>query len=113
MHHYAVWRDYSKVPYETSEYRKDLPTLREWYDRNEKLFEYLSEGLRNISPITYMRYRGAQPYLQDLDLKALCGVWFGVVINQVVTGSTSAHLDFGDLGYNCVVYSGREHRALD
>ena len=101
--HYAVWRDYSKVPYETSEYQKDLPASREWCNRNEKLFEYLSEELRNISPMTYMRYRGAQQYLQDLDLKALCGVWFGVAINQVVTGSTSAHLDFGDLGYNCIV----------
>jgi hypothetical protein len=26
-----------------------------------------------------------------------------VVINQLVTGSTGTHLDFGDWGYNCVI----------
>ena len=101
--HYSVWRDYSKTPYESAEYRKDLPASKEWCEKNKKLFEYLSEGLRMISPMTYVRYRGAQPYLQTLDLQPLCGDWFGVAINQVVTGSTSTHLDFGDSGYNCVV----------
>jgi hypothetical protein len=101
--HYTVWRDYSAIPFESAEYRKELPASREWCDKNQKLFEYLSEGLRMISPMTYVRYRGAQPYLQDLDLKPLCGIWFGVAINQGVTGSTSSHLDWADSGYNCVV----------
>ncbi len=101
--HYSVWRDYSKTPYESAEYRKELSASKEWCDKNEKLFENLSEALRMISPMTYVRYRGAQPYLQALNMQPLCGIWFGVAINQVVTGSTSTHLDFGDWGYNCVV----------
>jgi len=101
--HYSVWRDYSKTPYESAEYQKELPASKEWCDKNEKLFENLSEALRMISPMTYIRYRGVQPYLQALNMQPLCGVWFGVAINQVVTGSTSTHLDFGDWGYNCVV----------
>ena len=57
-----------------------------------------------ISPMTYMRYRGAQPYLQALyNLQLLCGIWFRVVINEVVTSSTGTHLDFGDSEFNCVV----------
>jgi hypothetical protein len=57
-----------------------------------------------ISLMTYIRYREAAPYLKaQHNLEPLCGVWFGVVINQVVTGSTGTHLDFGDSGYNCVV----------
>ena len=64
-----------------------------------------------ISPMTYIRYKGAAPYLKARhNLEPLCGVWFGVAINQVVTGSTSTHLDFGDFedsGYNCVVPWGR------
>jgi hypothetical protein len=30
-----------------------------------------------------------------------------MAINQVVTGSTGTHLDFRDLGYNCIVPWGR------
>ncbi len=102
--HYTVWRDYSKEPYESADYRKELPASKEWCDKNDELFKYLSNGLRMISPMTYVRYRGAQPYLQALDnLQPLCGIWFGVAINQVVTGSTGTHLDFSDSGYNCVV----------
>jgi hypothetical protein len=57
-----------------------------------------------ISLITYIRYRGVAPYLKARhNLELLYGIWFGVAINQVVTGSNSTHLDFGDLGYNCVV----------
>jgi hypothetical protein len=70
-HHYTVWCDYSKVPFESAEYQKELPASREWCDKNKELFEYLSEGLQIISPMTYVRYRGTQPYLQDLDLKPL------------------------------------------
>jgi hypothetical protein len=106
--HYSVWRDYSAIPYASAEYRKDLPASKEWCDKNKKLFDYLSDGLRNISPMTYVRYKGAEPYLQARhNLHPLCGVWFGVAINQVVTGSTGTHLDFGDSGYNCVVPWGR------
>jgi hypothetical protein len=102
--HYTIWRDYSKVPFESAEYRKDLPASKEWCDKNGKLFEYLSDGLRMISPMTYVRYRGAQPYLQALhNLQPLCGIWFGVAINEAVTRSTGTHLDFGDSGFNCVV----------
>ena len=54
--------------------------------------------------MTYVRYKGAEPYLEAYhNLHPLCDVWFRVVINQVVTGNTSTHLDFRDLGYNCVV----------
>ena len=35
--------------------------------------------------------------------KPLCGVWYGVAINQDVTGDTKIHQDWGDHGYNCVV----------
>jgi hypothetical protein len=102
--HYTVWRDYSKDPYESADYRRELPASKKWCDKNGELFEYLSDGLRMISPMTYMRYRGAQPYLQTLhNLQPLCGIWFGVAINEAVTGSTGTHLDFGDSGYNCVV----------
>ena len=102
--HYAVWRDYSKKPFESSEYRKELPASKEWCEKNGKLFEYLSDGLRMISPMTYVRYGGARPYLKARHkLKPLCGIWFGVAINEEVTGSTGTHLDFGDSGFNCVV----------
>ena len=104
MRHYSVWRDYSPIPYVSADYRRELPASKEWCDKNKKLFDYLSDGLRNISLMTYVRYKGAEPYLQAYhNLHPLCGVWFGVAINQVVTGSTSTHLDFGDSGYNCVV----------
>jgi|HubBroStandDraft_2_1064218.scaffolds.fasta_scaffold69967_2 hypothetical protein len=102
--HYTVWRDYSKEPYESADYRKELPASKEWCDKNRELFEYLSDGLRMISPMTYVRYGGARPYLQARhNLQPLCGIWFGVAINEQVTGSTSTHLDFGDSGFNCVV----------
>ena len=106
--HYSVWRDYKAIPYASAEYQRELPASKEWCDKNKKLFDYLSEGLRMISPMTYIRYRGAAPYLKARhNLEPLCGVWFGVAINQVVTGSTGTHLDFGDSGYNCVVPWGR------
>jgi hypothetical protein len=61
--------------YESSEYKKQLPASKEWYEKNGKLFEYLSDGLRMISPMTYVRYRGARPYLQaHRNLKPLCGI---------------------------------------
>ena len=54
--------------------------------------------------MTYIRYREAQPYLQALhNLRLLCGIWFRVAINEVVTGSTSTYLNFGDSGFNYVV----------
>jgi hypothetical protein len=57
-----------------------------------------------INLITYVRYRGAQPYLQALyNLWPLCAIWFRVVINKVITSSTGTHLDFGNLGFNCLV----------
>ena len=60
-----------------------------------------------ISSMTYIRYRGAQPYLQALhNLRPLCGIWFRVAINEVVTGSTGTHLDFGDSRFNCIVPKG-------
>src|SRR6266436_6181927 len=106
--HYAVWRDYSKEPYESSEYRKELPASKKWYEENGRLFNQLSDGLRMISPMTYVRYGGARPYLQARhNLKPLCGIWFGVAINEQVTGSTGTHLDFSDSGYNCVVPWGK------
>src|SRR5580692_9680138 len=102
--HYTVWRDFAMEPYESAEYRKELLASKEWCDKNGKLFEYLSDGLRMISPMTYVRYGGARPYLEAYqNLKPLCGIWFGVAINEAVTGSTGTHLDFGDSGFNCVV----------
>ena len=102
--HYTVWRDYSKEPYESADYRKELPASKEWCDKNSELFEYLSNGLQMISPTTYVRYREARHYLQARhNLQPLCGIWFGVAINEAVTGSTGTHLDFNDSGYNCVV----------
>ena len=54
--------------------------------------------------MTYVKYRGAQPYLQALhNLQLLCNIWFGVAINEVITSSTDTHLDFGDSGFNCIV----------
>jgi hypothetical protein len=54
-----------------------------------------------ISPMTYVRFRGVRPYLKaHCNLQPLCGIWFGVVINEVVTGSTGTHLDFSDSGFN-------------
>ena len=102
--HYSVWHDYKAIPYASAEYRRELLASKEWCNKNKKLFDYLSEGLRMISPMTYIRYKGAAPYLKARhNLEPLCGVWFRVAINQVVTGSTGTHMDFGNLGYNCVV----------
>ena len=57
-----------------------------------------------ISPMTYVRYRGAQPYLQALhNLWPLCSIQYGVAINKAVTGSTGTYLDFSNLGFNYVV----------
>ena len=57
-----------------------------------------------ISPMTYVKYKGVRSYLQARhNLKPLCGIWFGVVINEQVTGSTGTHLDFSDSGFNCIV----------
>ena len=96
--------NYSIELYESAEYRKELPVLKEWCKKNGKLFEYLSDGLRIISLMTYVRYGGVRPYLQaHHNLQLLCSIWFRVVINEVVTSSTSTHLDFGDSGFNCVV----------
>ena len=51
-----------------------------------------------------MRYGGARPYLQACcNLQLVCGIWFGVVINEAVTGSTGTHLDFSDSEFNCTV----------
>ena len=73
--HYTVWRDYKMELYESSEYRKQLPASKEWCEKNGKLFEYLSDGLRMISPMTYVRYGGARPYLQaHRNLKPLCSI---------------------------------------
>jgi hypothetical protein len=102
--HYTVWRDYALVPRESSEFKRDLPDSREWCKENVKLFQFLSDGLRMISPKTYARYGSVKPYLEkEVNLKPLCGVWFGAAINEEVTGSTSTHLDWGDHGFNCVV----------
>jgi hypothetical protein len=102
--HYTVWHDYSKEPYKSADYQKELPASKEWCDKNSELFEYLFDGLWTISPMTYMRYGGARHYLQARhNLQPLCGIWFGVAINEAVTSSTSTYLDFNDSGYNCVV----------
>ena len=86
------------------DYQKELPASKEWCDKNSKLFEYLSDGLRIISLMTYVRYRGAQPYLQAFhNLQLLCGIQFRVAINEAVTGNTGTHLDFSDSGFNCIV----------
>jgi hypothetical protein len=105
--HYTVWHDYSKEPYESADYQKELPASKEWCEKNSKLFEYLSDGLQMISSMTYVRYRGARPYLQARhNLQLLYGIWFGVTINEAVTSSTGTHLDFNDSEYNCIVFLG-------
>jgi hypothetical protein len=102
-YHYTVWYDYSMEPYESAEYRKELLASEEWCKKNKKLFEYLFDGFQMISPMTYVKYGGARSYLQaHHNLKLLYGIWFRVVINEQVTSSTSTHLDFSDLGFNCV-----------
>ena len=58
--HYTVWHDYKMESYKSAEYKKQLPASKEWCEKNGKLFEYLSDGLRMISPITYMRYGEAR-----------------------------------------------------
>ena len=74
-HHYTVWHDYSKELYESADYQKELPASKEWYNKNSELFEYLFDGLRMISPMTYVRYGGAKHYLQaHHNLQPLCGI---------------------------------------
>jgi hypothetical protein len=101
--HYAVWREYALEPFFSSEYQKDLPASAEWCKENVGLFKFLSNGLRMISPQTYARYGGARRHLEEAGLEPLCGIWFGVAVNQGVTGDTKTHQDWGDYGYNCVV----------
>ena len=73
--HYSVWRDYSAIPYVSAGYQRELLASKEWCDKNKKLFDYLSEGLWMISLMTYVRYRGATPYLKARhNLEPLCGV---------------------------------------
>jgi hypothetical protein len=73
--HYSVWHDYKAIPYASAEYRRELPASKEWCDKNKKLFDYLSDGLWMISLMTYIRYRGATPYLKARhNLEPLCGV---------------------------------------
>jgi hypothetical protein len=64
MRHYSVWGDYSPIPYTSVDYQRELPALKEWCDKNKKLFDYFSDGLQNISLMIYVRYKGAEPYLQ-------------------------------------------------
>ena len=101
--HYAVWRDYAAVPFQSSEYRRDGAQAVDWVEQNTPLFEYLSNGLRMINPQSYARIVGAAPHLRRQGLEPLCGAWYGVAINQAATGSTGVHQDWGDHGYNCVV----------
>ena len=61
--HYTVWCNYSIELYKSSEYRKELLASKEWCEKNGKLFEYLSDGLRMISLMIYVRYGGARPHL--------------------------------------------------
>jgi hypothetical protein len=58
--------------------------------------------------MTYVRYGGARSYLQAChNLQPLCGIWFGVTINEVVTSSTSTHLDFSDSGFKYIIPWGK------
>jgi hypothetical protein len=41
------------------------------------------------------------------NLQPLCGIWFGVAINEAVISSTGTHLDFSDSGFNCVIPWGK------
>ena len=63
MCHYIVWRDYSKELYESADYQKELPASKERYNKNSKLFEYLSDRLLMISLMTYVNYGEAKLYL--------------------------------------------------
>ena len=101
--HYTVWCKYTTDPFYSKEYMDDHPVSEEWCNANQELFKYLTNGLRMISPDTYARYAGAREYLGKNGLEPCCGVWFGVAINQDVTGDTGIHQDLGDHGYNCVV----------
>ena len=92
--HYTVWRDHAIIPYQSSEFKRDLLASKEWCKQNENLFKYLSDRLWIISPNIYARYSNVRPYLEkEVKLKPLCGVWFGAAINEEITGSTSTHLD--------------------
>jgi len=101
--HYAIWREYAQEPFLSSEYKKDLPASAEWCKENAGLFKFLSNGLWMISPHTYARYGGARQYLGEVGLEPLCGIWYGVAVNQTIMGSTKTHQDWGDYGYNCIV----------
>ena len=112
-HHYAIWREYQPEPHLSNDYKKDLPASANWCKSNAELFKYLSNALRMISPQKYARYLGARKYLEkvkleplhgiEINLKPLCGIWYGAAINQFVTGDTIPHQDWKDHGYNCVV----------
>ena len=108
--HYAVWKEYASKPHLSSEYKKDLPASANWCELNRALFTYLSNTLQCISPQTYARYSHARQYLKKKH-KPLCGVWYGVAINQDVTGDTKTHQDWGDHGYNCVVPWGEYEKS--
>jgi hypothetical protein len=89
--HYTVWREYALEPFLSSEYQRDLPASAEWCKENAGLFKFLSNGLRMISPETYARYGGVRRHLEEAGLEPLCGIWFGVAVNQGVTGDTRTH----------------------
>ena len=71
--YYIVWHNYSIEPYESAKYQKQLPASKEWCDKNERLFKFLSNRLRMISPMIYVRYGGVRPYLKARrNLQPLC-----------------------------------------
>ena len=107
--HYAVWKEYTNQPTLSHEYTNDLPASQNWCEENSALFFHLSHTLRMINPDTYARYAGTRKYLSPKGLKPLCGIWFGVAINQGIIGTTKSHIDWGDYGYNCVIPWGEYH----
>jgi hypothetical protein len=102
--HYAVWRDYAEVFFQSSEYKKDLPKAADWLQINESLFRYISNSLRIVNPQAYACYTSVKEPLEAIDLKPMCEAWFSVAINQdQKNGDTGIHQDWRDHRYNCVI----------
>lgn len=104
--HYALWADYSKKIYYSSEYTRDLPSSQQFLNTNEPLFNYLSDNLRLISPHMYLKLTSLEPFL-PAHLNRLGGAWSGVAVNRGYRAGTSSltHYDWQDYpaSYNCVV----------
>jgi len=113
--HYALWADSSKDIMISSEYRKQLPYSETFIEANSKLFRWVSNQLRLLSPELHNAYTSIDKYLKE-DQKRLGGAWHGRVVNRQIGSDDElkAHKDWKDTpeGLNCVIpwgeYTGGE-----